>query len=214
LKKLAAGQVPAGAQLELLEAAGKRTDPTVRQLLAEREDRLAASNDPLAPFRVALEGGDARAGGRIFFSQPVMACIRCHSAGNGGGDAGPNLAMIGKREPREYLLESVVKPNAKIAPGFDSVVVTLKSGSVVGGIVAAETANALKLRNADGKVVEVNKAEIAKREGAPSSMPEIYGAILSKKELRDVVAYLASLKNPPDDLSMGEKPRALHQWND
>jgi quinoprotein glucose dehydrogenase len=214
LKKLAAGEVPAGAQLELLEAAGQRTAPAVRQLLAARDDRLAASKDPLAPFRVALEGGNARAGGRIFYSQPVMACIRCHSAGNGGGDAGPNLAMIGKRENREYLLESVVKPNAKIAPGFDSVVVTLKAGGVVGGIVADETADTLKLRDADGKVVAVKKAEIAKREGAPSSMPEIYGAILTKKELRDVVAFLASLDKEPEDQGKEETPRALHQWND
>jgi quinoprotein glucose dehydrogenase len=206
--------VPPAAQLELLDAAAQRQDPAVKQLLAAREDRLAASNDPLAPYRVALEGGNARAGARIFLAQPVMACIRCHSAGNGGGDAGPNLAMIGQREGREYLLESVVKPNAKIAPGFDSVVVTLKSGGVVGGIVAGETADTIKLRNADGKVVDVKKSEIAKREGAPSSMPEIYGAILTKKELRDVVAFLASLTHAPEDVATSEQPRALHHWND
>ena len=127
----------------------------------------------------------------------------------GGGDAGPNLAMIGTRHDRTYLLESVVKPSAKIEPGFDSIVVTLKSGKVVGGVVAEETPQTISLKNADGKTVVVNKVEIAKREGAPSSMPEIYGAVLTKTELRDVVAFLAVLTKPAQDTADAGQPRAL-----
>jgi quinoprotein glucose dehydrogenase len=209
LKKLAAGGVPAAAQLELLEAAAKRNDPAIKQLLADREAALAASDNPLASYLVALEGGSAKRGQRIFYSQPVMACIRCHSFGNGGGDAGPNLAMIGAKRDRAYLLESVVKPSAKIAPGFDSIVVTLKTGGVVGGVVANETADSISLRNADGKTTQVNKADITRREGAPSSMPEIYGAVLTKSELRDVVEFLASLTKPAEDAGQNDLPRAL-----
>jgi putative heme-binding domain-containing protein len=137
-----------------------------------------------------------------------MPCIRCHRAGADGGDAGPNLADVGAKYNREYLLESVVKPNAKIAPGFDTIVVTLKSGGVAAGIVASETADTLALRNTDNKLVEVKKSDIAKREGAPSGMPEIYGAILTKTQLRDVVEYIASLKDQPSRLDE-DKPRAL-----
>jgi quinoprotein glucose dehydrogenase len=209
LKKLAKGQVPAGAQLELVEAAAKRTDPAVKELLAKHEAAIAASDYPLAPYLVTLEGGNARRGQRIFYSQPVMACVRCHGLGNGGGDAGPNLAMIGARHDRRYLLESVVKPNALIAPGFDSAVVTLKSGGVVGGIVADETVDSLSLKNADGKVTVVKKSDIAQREGAPSSMPEIYGLVLTKAELRDVVEFLASLTEPVEQTGPSDMPRAL-----
>ncbi|HYP17755.1 MAG TPA: hypothetical protein VEQ65_11140, partial [Opitutus sp.] len=207
-KKLATGEVPAAAQLELLEALEKRPSPAIKQLLAERETAINASGDPLAPYLVALEGGNVRRGARIFRSQPVMSCVRCHSAGTGGGDAGPNLAMIGTKHDRKYLLEAVVKPNAHIAPGFDNLVVTLKSGKVVGGTVANETADLLSLRDANGIVVDVKKAEIATREGAPSSMPEIYGAVLTKSELRDVVEFLAALTKAPEDVA-GDIPRAL-----
>jgi quinoprotein glucose dehydrogenase len=209
LKKLSTGGVPAAAQLELLDAAAKRSDPTIKQLLAKRDAALAASDNPLASYLVALEGGNAKRGLRIFYSQPVMACVRCHSFGAGGGDAGPNLAMIGAKHDRTYLLESVVKPSAKIAPGFDSIVVTLKTGGVVGGVVANETADSISLRNADGKTTIVSKADITRREGAPSSMPEIYGAVLTKSELRDVVEFLASLTKPAEDADQGEQPRAL-----
>lgn len=211
LKKLAEGSVAGAAQVELLQAAAKRGDPAVQKLLVEREAALAANPNPLAPYLVSLEGGDARRGQRIFYSQPVMSCVRCHSFGIGGGDAGPNLAMIAKRQDRMYLLESVVKPNAAIAPGFDSIVVTLKAGGVVGGVIAEENDQSISLRNADGKTVVVKKADIAKRETAPSSMPEIYGAVLTKSELRDVVEFLSSLTRPPRDRSGGDVPRALRK---
>ncbi|MBI5767567.1 MAG: HEAT repeat domain-containing protein [Verrucomicrobia bacterium] len=209
LKKLAAGSVPPAVQLDLLNAAGRRSEPAIKQLLADRDAALAKNPDPLAPYRATLEGGDARRGGRIFQNQPTMACVRCHRVGtDSGGEAGPNLAGIGAKQSREHLLESIVKPNAKIAPGFDTVIITKKSGGVVVGIVASETADRLNLRDTDSKLHEVQKSDIAKREGAPSGMPEIYGTILTKTELRDVVEYLASLK---DDAASGRdaRPRAL-----
>jgi quinoprotein glucose dehydrogenase len=208
LRDLAAGKVPAAVQLELLNAAGRRNSPEIKQLLAEREAALTASQDPLAPFRIALEGGNAERGKRIFETQPVMACIRCHRAGGDGGDAGPNLAEIGAKQTREYLLESIIKPNAKIAPGFDTIVVTLKNGTVAAGIVARETADTLALRNTDNKLVEVAKADITKRESAPSGMPEIFQTILTKTQVRDVVEYLVSLKSKEQRLEVN-KPRAL-----
>ena len=208
LRQLAAGTVAPAVQLELLNAAGRRSEPAIKALLAERETALAASPDPLAPYRTALAGGSRTRGETIFRNQPVLACLRCHRAGGDGGDAGPNLAGIGKKLSREQLLEAIVKPNATIAPGFDTVVVTLKNGSSAAGIVATETAAVLTLRNADNKLVEVTKADIAKREGAPSGMPEIYGTILTKSELRDVVEFVAMLTDPAPPLDEN-KPRAL-----
>lgn len=208
LRLLADGKVALALQLELVTAAAARSDPTVKDLLAQREKKLAASADPLEPFRVAVAGGDKVRGKRIFDTQPVMACIRCHRAGEAGGDAGPDLADIGARYTRDYLLESIVKPNAKIAPGFDTIVLTLKAGGVAAGVVARETAEMISLRTPDNKIVEVKKADIAKREGAPSSMPDIYTTLLSKTQLRDVVEYLAGLKDKPARLD-DTKPRAL-----
>jgi quinoprotein glucose dehydrogenase len=208
LQALAEGKVAPAVQLDLLNAAGRRSEPAVKQLLAQRDAALAANPDPLAPFRVALEGGIASRGEQIFRNEPTLACIRCHRAGGDGGDAGPNLAGIGAKQSREYLLESIIKPNAKIAPGFDTIVVTLKNGESAAGIVARETGDTLTLRNTDNKLVDVKKTDIAKREGAPSGMPEIYGTILTKSQIRDVVEYLASLKDAGQPLDEN-KPRAL-----
>ncbi|MSU51445.1 MAG: heme-binding protein [Opitutus sp.] len=193
---LAAGKIAPAVQLELLEGAAKRDDPGIKKLLAERELALAADPDPLAAFRFALQGGDRGRGQLVFEGHPVMACVRCHRIGTGaGGDAGPNLADIGNKSTRELILESIVKPNARISPGFDVVVVTRKSGGVVAGIVVTETDDAVTLRDPEGRVAEVKKSDIAKREGAPSAMPEIYATLLTKAELRDVVEYVAGIRS-------------------
>ncbi len=208
LDRLAAGQVNPAVQIELLAAATARGTPAVKAALAKRDDLLAKNPDPLAPYRVALRGGDAKNGSEIFYNQPVMACVKCHAIGGAGGAAGPELGAIGPKYPREYLLESVIKPNAHIAPGFDTVVVTLKKGGVAVGTIGAETATTLTLNPTEGAPVVIEKTNIAKRDTAPSSMPEIYGAILTKSEIRDVVEFLASQKAKPMN-SAAEIPRAL-----
>ena len=210
LKKLADGGVKPAVQLELVTAAGQRSNTEIKKLLAEREAVIAKNSNPLAPFLVALEGGDAKRGERIFNNQPVMACARCHRVGDeSGGEAGPNLVDVGTRRDRNYLLESLIKPNAQIASGFDTVVVTLKTGGVAAGIVASETADELALRDIENKLHEVKKSNIAKREGAPSGMPEIFGTILTKSEVRDVVEYLSTLKGSPSHRVYDDLPRAL-----
>ncbi|HET7536185.1 MAG TPA: hypothetical protein VFJ90_07010, partial [Candidatus Didemnitutus sp.] len=211
LRKLDAGQVAPAAQLELLDAAALRTDPAVKEALAAHNAAIAASKDPLAPYLMSLQGGSIAKGRRLFSTHPVLQCLRCHRDGHEwGGDAGPNLAGIGAAHPREYVLESIVLPNAKIAAGFDTVVVTRKSGDVAAGVVTAEDADAISLRDIDGKIVTVKKTDIKSRDAAPSPMPAVFGMVISRRELRDLVAYVYSLKEKstvPDSLSA--TPRAL-----
>ncbi len=139
----------------------------------------------------------------------MLACVRCHRANDEfGGEAGPHLAGIGATRPREYILESIVYPSAKIAPGFDTTIITRKSGAVIAGSMAGEDAGSVTLRDSDGVAVVVPKADIASRETAPSSMPAVFGSILSKAELRDLVAFVASLTAKPAAESY-TGPRAL-----
>ncbi len=210
LGALAEGKVPAAVQLDLLNAAALRHEPAIKTLLASRDAALAKNPDPLAPFQVALQGGDRARGEKIFNNQPVLACVRCHKIGTeSGGEAGPNLAEVGAKNDRAALLESILKPNAKISTGYDTIVLTLKSGGSAAGIVASETADSLTLRATDNQLVAVQKANIAKRDSAPSGMPEIYGAILTKSEIRDLVEYLSTLRSRPNQVPENSQPRAL-----
>lgn len=180
-------------QVEILDAAESRATPALRQALEKRTAALA--NAPAREkFSHALAGGRNFEGRKLFFEHPVLACVRCHKVRGEGGEAGPGLNTIGRDKSREYLLESIVTPNAAIATGFDSVALTLKDGSLQVGSIAVEDAKTLSLRPPTGtELVVVQKANVAKRESAPSSMPEIYGLILNRSELRDLVEYVSSL---------------------
>lgn len=63
--------------------------------------------------------GDAKRGEAIFFRHPVAACALCHVLGGKGSAVGPALDGIAGRKDEAYILESLTKPNARLAEGFE-----------------------------------------------------------------------------------------------
>jgi quinoprotein glucose dehydrogenase len=193
LDRLLQGDVPAEIRLDLLEAAGKRKAPEVKDRLA-RYEAARPKGDAMATYREALAGGDAEAGRRIFYEKAEVSCLRCHKAGGPGGDVGPDLKGIAGKQTREYLLESLVAPDAKIAKGYETVVLMLSDGRIETGILKTEDGKAVQLMTAEGKLVTVPKADIDGRGRGPSAMPGDVVRHLSRRELRDLVEFLARLK--------------------
>ncbi len=194
LDLLNSGKLPAALALDLLEVAAQRSDANVKTKAAEFEKRRDAK-DALAKWRECLEGGDAKPGREIFAEKAEAACMRCHKVKGEGGDVGPDLAGISAKHDRAYLLQSIVDPNAVIAPGFDNVLVTLNTGDMIAGLLNAEDANEVTLASlADGKKQKVKKADIKERATFPSAMPPGLGDVLGKRGLRDVIEYLSTVK--------------------
>jgi quinoprotein glucose dehydrogenase len=191
LDRLLAKDYPPEQTLDLLEAAAKR--PELKVKLAKYE-ASRPHDDHLASYRESLLGGDAEAGRRVFFTKAEVSCLRCHKVQGQGGDVGPDLTGIGSKQKRDYLLESIVDPNRQIAQGFETVVLTLTSGKVVSGIVKAEDAREVKLMTAEGELLTVPRAKIDERARGKSAMPEDVIKQLSRRELRDLVEFLANLK--------------------
>ena len=141
-----------------------------------------------------------------------MPCARCHKVGIDGGEAGPNLSLIGAQKKKEYLLESIIKPSAHIAAGFDNVTVQLKNGTTETGSVASETPTEIVLKHADGTTTTIDPKQVKERTTAPSSMPEIYAQVLTRAQLRDVVAFLGVLTRagaPEGEAAFGQSNRAM-----
>jgi quinoprotein glucose dehydrogenase len=197
--------VSAGA-IELIAAAKTRKEPAVAAALAAFEKAMETSSDPLAKFNIALEGGNPANGASLFASHPAGQCIRCHKAEDkahsGGGDAGPNLAGISKRRDRRYLLESLVNPGAVVAPGYGITSVSFKNGATLGGSLVEETPDHLDISTPD-KLMRVKRSDIKAFTPPVSAMPPM-GLLLQPDELRDLVAWLASLEKEPRKRQVAE----------
>jgi quinoprotein glucose dehydrogenase len=195
LDRLNEGQLAPEATLDLLEVAKKRTaDAAIVDLLAKFE-ASRKSGDPLAPFRECQAGGNADRGRNLFFQRNEFECAKCHRVGGeGAGVAGPDLAGIGGRATRDYLLESIVLPDAKIAPGFQSTIFFLKGGGIVDGRVEGEDATRIQVFTLDQGSVLIDKEQIASRSNGKSAMLPDLVKKMNKRELRDLIEFLASLK--------------------
>jgi quinoprotein glucose dehydrogenase len=184
LRLLAAG-LPADSRLDWIEAASKR--PALKE-------KAAAFQASLAPGADALEGGDPAAGRRIFFDRTDVQCVRCHQVGDQGGQVGPPLTKIGEQKTREYLLESILTPNKQIAEGWGQTALQLQDDSVEVGRIEKETDAGLTLLLPDGRRRTIAKGDLKARKAALSSMPEDLAKQLSRRDLRDLVEFLAGLK--------------------
>ncbi len=184
-----ADQLDESIVLDLTEA----VKATESENLIAQLDTPKDSTDPLAAYEETLQGGNARQGWRVFNNNPTAQCTRCHAVGAAGGDVGPHLENIGNTLTREQLLEALIEPSARLAPGYGSVALTLKDGQKVNGILEEETEEGLTLRTNAAEPLEIPAARIEKRENMPSAMPAM-GKLITKRELRDLIEYLAGLK--------------------
>ncbi len=140
-------------------------------------------------------GGDAEAGRRVFFDKVDLSCVRCHKVQGVGGEVGPDLTGIGKKEKRAYLLESIVDPNKQIAKGFESVVLTLTNGQVKDGHSQERGCQecAPRYRRRSRRSACPRKTSRNAAAGRPRCR-RILMQKMSRTELRDLVEFLANLR--------------------
>jgi putative heme-binding domain-containing protein len=92
------------------------------------------------------------------------------------------------------LLEALIDPSARISPGYGIVTLKLEKGNTVSGTVQDENDQEVVLKVGDQPDTVIVKETIAERTNAPSSMPNMIN-FLTKREIRDLVSFLALLKD-------------------
>jgi quinoprotein glucose dehydrogenase len=207
VERLAKDRLDASIRLDVLSFALTSTEPGVQAALRSylalprKPEQLAR---PDLPLDLLTAGGDPLRGRAIALEHLAANCVACHRfESDEGSEVGPLLKSVGGQRTAAELAESLINPSAKIVPGFGFETLTLKDGEVVAGVVTAEPgllSKSYSLRLPDGAVRAIPAAQLASRTPPVSVMPPMLG-ILTPEEIRDVVAYLGTLrskeKRPP-----------------
>ena len=133
--------------------------------------------------------GDAKSGEAIVFG--AGNCTSCHEINGRGSDFASDLSAEGQNNLA--AIRTGVTHSARQRPGLRPRLldVTMKDGRKFSGLTRAEDSFSLDLEQKDGKLVMLDVKDIASKTEAGSTTP---ANSLSAKQVDDVVAYLAGLK--------------------
>ena len=193
LDKLVNKNLDSALQLDVLTAIDNSTFDHLKKEKLAFENSLPTET-PAAKFAMTLFGGNPKVGKTIFNKNESAQCLRCHAIRGKGGEVGPPLDNIANKLDRKALLLSLVEPNARIAPGYGTIILKLKDGQEIAGILTQETDDSITVKVGKEAPQTYSKRNIATKEVLPSGMFNI-GDLLTKIQIRDLMAYLGTLKN-------------------
>ncbi|HVR86552.1 MAG TPA: PVC-type heme-binding CxxCH protein [Planctomycetota bacterium] len=136
--------------------------------------------------------GDPKAGAEFFARQ---GCVACHTVSLTDPLKGPFLGDVAARYPRAELIESILKPNAKIAQGFATHWFETTQEDRYEGFIVRESGDEVEIRNILGVAIVLPLKSVTKRGKLETSiMPTGLVEPLTVSELASLLAYLESLK--------------------
>ena len=157
--------------------------------------------------RMRSNGGDP-AQGEFVYRRATSGCTTCHAIGGAGGIVGPALTSLGASAPLDYIIESLLVPNAKVKEGYNAVTLKLKDGTEATGIQVRETTQEVILRNVAGQETPVPKGNITGKTDVGSIMPAGLMEQFSERDRLNLYAFLGELGKPgPYDASKGNVAR-------
>ncbi|WP_417736469.1 PVC-type heme-binding CxxCH protein [Rosistilla oblonga] len=196
--------LPSELSLDVYQAVQSRAEVaapmrSIQESLSRQQNERAAAlklgdTADQIEFAFSGQGGDVERGKQIFQTNLRAQCSRCHRIGKRGSNIGPELTKIGKQRDLNHLLRAVVAPSADIEPKYFTQVVLLLSGQAVKGSIKSENDDETIVIDSSGKEIKIASDEIEEIiDQKVSLMPDMTEA-LSPLEVRDLVAFLNSLK--------------------
>ena len=124
-------------------------------------------------------------------------CGVCHQVGDRGTGVGPNLTATAPKMNREQLERAVREHEASVAYGFEQVVVRLRGGEEIRGVLAEESDDFVRVYDAAAvpppmRTIyrdEIDRISIEEVSSMPGSWAEVYSA----GELELILDYLGEI---------------------
>jgi putative heme-binding domain-containing protein len=199
VKNISLSQKAAQAGIRSVQKAG-RNEPEFL-LAIEKAGELVTNEGNLDPSSfvkmadLAEKLGDPSRGETIY-RRLELGCVACHAIGGIGGEVGPDLTSIGASAPTDYLVESMIAPNAKIKEGYHSVILETHDGEEYSGVLQSENGDEYFLRNAINQIISVPKQDVSEKTMGASMMPAGLLEVLSDQDKHDLLSFLSKLGEP------------------
>jgi putative heme-binding domain-containing protein len=186
--------------------------PVSDELLKFNRPRKEWTYAELSPLIEKMEAGRSFANGKQMFK--VATCIACHKLNGEGVELGPDLAKPDPKFKPADILREIVEPSHRINEKFQSFVIELKSGTILKGLVIAETPDELKLVEnplAKADALTIKTRDIRQKKPLETSiMPKGLLDKLTRDEILDLWAYVLSGGNAQHPLFKGGHEHHKH----
>lgn len=156
---------------------------------------LEAAEDAGEPVPLSAEAARGKA---LFFDLTRQRrCGVCHELEGAGTAVGPNLALAARTKTRQELTRDILKPQARIAYGFEQVQLQLRSGERIAGLLADESESQISVYDAASVPLplravarrDIRSQRTRQRSSMPGDLDDVYGP----EEIAAIVAYLSEL---------------------
>jgi putative membrane-bound dehydrogenase-like protein len=145
----------------------------------------------IAAYLPALDREGDLARGREVFRKN---CTACHKVAGEGRDVGPELTALRER-PAAELLVAILDPNREVNPQFMQYKARMKDGSILDGLIAAESAVSVTLKKAEGEPATILRSEIDVLASTNLSlMPEGLEKAIDVGQMADLLRFLKEAK--------------------
>ncbi|MDP6252851.1 MAG: DUF1080 domain-containing protein, partial [Verrucomicrobiota bacterium] len=166
--------------------------PDTRTFAVQQQELLVPAANRWPMEKLLATKPDSAKGKTVF---QKAGCIACHIVQGEGLDFGPELSDISTKLNSEQLFTAILNPNQTISLGHEGVTVCMKDGTQLVGYVTSDSETTLSLRIAGGLRKDVPKANIKTRQAMKISlMPTSLDAVITSRELVDLVGWLAAQK--------------------
>lgn len=190
LDQISAGAITA-SELDRTQAdrLSKHPDEAIRKRVATLIGSSVSADRAkvLADYQPVLKlAGDPRRGREVFAKQ----CASCHRVGDLGVNVAPDISDSRVKSSAQILTD-ILQPNRAIDNNYIGYVVVTNDGQSLSGVLSAETANSVTLKQAEGKTATLLRSEIETlRSTGVSLMPEGLEKNIPPESMADLVSFI------------------------
>jgi putative heme-binding domain-containing protein len=168
--------------------------PIKDELLKDRRPRTEWKFADLEESVKNMKSGRSYTNGKQIFT--VASCISCHKMEGAGQEFGPDLTKLDPKYTNVDILKHILEPSEKIDAKYKSYTIVDLNGKTYTGMILEETKKEVKLienplTKAEPILIKIEDID-RRRESPVSLMPKGLFDKLTKEEILDLIAYVAS----------------------